>query len=208
MGECYIHHLGSVFVDYALTGRIQRTLGNRHQWLTPHNCYPAKGDDRWINIAVSSDEEWRALRRVMGDPDWAKDPRYATCLGRLRHCEEMDRNIAAWTKERDRFEVQERLQQAGVAAYVVTDVADQYRDPQLRYRDYFRRITHPESGEHEYPFQFWKVSDTPWEVRHTAPLLGEDNPYIYRDLLGVTEGRYKEMEATGHIGMDYAPHIP
>jgi hypothetical protein len=52
------------------------------------------------------------------------------------------------------------------------------------------------------------VSDTPWEVRHTAPLLGEDNPYIYRDLLGVTEGRYKEMEATGHIGMDYAPHIP
>ena len=63
---------------------------------------------RWITIAVTSDEEWRALAGAMGDPAWASDSRYDSAEGRLADQDELDRRIGEWTAPQDCFELMER----------------------------------------------------------------------------------------------------
>ncbi len=210
MAENYIHHLGSTFVDYAMNRRVQRTTGNRHPFLAPHGCYRCKGDDRWVTIAVRSDEEWRALRRAMGPSEegWARDRRFADGYRRLRNQDELDRRIEGWTCRHTPKAIQERLQRAGVAAGAVMDIADIFNDEHLRQRGFFQRIDHPEAGSHDYPVALWQMSSSRFEVRQTPPLLGEHNEYVYRQLLATPEGVYRRLVAEGHIGMEYAPDIP
>ncbi|MEE9284209.1 MAG: CoA transferase [Dehalococcoidia bacterium] len=208
MAENYIHHLGSTFLDYAMNGRVQRTTGNRHPFLSPHGCYRCQGEDRWVTIVVSSDEEWRALRQAMGDPVWARDRRFADGYCRRRNQDELDRRIEAWTRRQTAQEVQERLQQAGVAAGAVLDIAQCFHDRHLRQRGFFQRIDHPDAGVHDYPVGLWQMSESRFEVRQPPPLLGEHNEHVYRELLAFREEDYRRLEAAGHIGMDYASEIP
>ena len=87
------------------------------------------------------------------------------------------------------------------------DVADCYNDPHLQARGYFEEVTHPEAGTHLYPGMFFQYSETPLGIVRHTPLLGEHNEYIYKELLGKSDAEYVELEKTGHIGMDYAPHV-
>ena len=55
-----------VTMEYVMNGRIRLRMGNRDEIMAPHGCYPCKGEDKWVAIAVSTDEEWRALCKVYG----------------------------------------------------------------------------------------------------------------------------------------------
>ena len=68
-------------------------------------------------------------------------------------------------------------------------------------------IDHPEIGVHMYPSTTFQMSRTPFLVQKPPVRLGEDNDYIYRDVLGLSEEEYDHLKALGQIGMDYAPHI-
>ena len=208
MTEMFLHHVGHAYVDYALNGRVQRTTGNRHPSMAPHGCYPCKGEDRWVTIAVGTDEQWLSLRKAMGDPAWARDAKFADGYRRQRHQDELDEGIEAWTREREHVEAQRLLQEAGVPAGAVLDDAEIFEDPHLRERGFFRTVRHPEAGTHDYGFQFYKLSKTPVESRRPAPLLGEHNERYYRELLAVGEEEYRRLEAEGQIGMDYGPEMP
>ena len=94
-------------------------------------------DNRWCAVAVFTEEEWRGLKRALGNPAWAEDERFATLAGRLENREELDRLIAAWTREHTAEEVMSRLQKNGVAAGIVQDAADLAKDPQLKARGFF-----------------------------------------------------------------------
>ncbi|HAL47883.1 MAG: CoA transferase [SAR202 cluster bacterium] len=208
LAENVLHLLGPSFLDYSMNDRVSGSLGNRHPGAAPHGCYRAAGDDRWVNIAITTDDEWTGFREALGDPDWAKDAQFAAAAGRLENQDELDRHIEAWTSELDRYEVTRRLQEHGVPSGPVMNEADAYDDPHLQSRGYFEEVTHPETGTHRYPGMFFKFSETPLGIRRPAPLLGEHNEYVYKDLLEYTDEEYAEFERTGHIGMDFAPHVP
>jgi crotonobetainyl-CoA:carnitine CoA-transferase CaiB-like acyl-CoA transferase len=91
-----------------------------------------RGQDRWIAIAVTSDEAWRALVGAMGDPAWATAQALASLDGRLAELDTIHEQIATWTAGFDDYELAERLQSAGVAATPVLNVADLLRDPHYR----------------------------------------------------------------------------
>ncbi len=99
------------------------------------------------------------------------------------------------------------LQAEGVAAGPVMDERDCYRDPHLGEREFFERVDHPECGVHLYPGAPWKMSGTPCHIRKPPCRLGEDNEYVYKSLLGVSDREYEELERDGHIGMDFDPSI-
>jgi crotonobetainyl-CoA:carnitine CoA-transferase CaiB-like acyl-CoA transferase len=82
-----------------------------------------------------------------------------------------------------------------------------FNDPHLEDRDFFVSITAPEVGTYLYPSTTFKMSKTPFEVRKPSVRLGEDNDYVYRDVLGLSEEEYDRMKALGHVGMDYAPDV-
>jgi len=205
--ETAVPQLGEIIMDYTMNGRVQGALGNRDPQGAVQGCYRCLGDDRWICITIRTDEEWQGFCRAIGNPEWARDERFSDALGRWRNHDELDRGIEEWTSKRDRFEAMHVLQRQGVAAGPVEFPDDAYNDPQMNDRGFFERINHPECGTHLYPGLLWRTARTPNSVRRHAPRLGEDNEYVYKKVIGVTDEEYAELEAEGHIGMDFVPDL-
>lgn len=206
--ENYIPFLSEFVMDYTMNGRVWQQMGNDHWWLAPHNAYPCQGADRWVTIACRNDAEWAALCTVMGRDDLRTDVRFADMSARHEHRRALDDEIAAWTRPRDPHWVTERLQAVGIPAGVVLHESELLRDPHLAARGYWQEVEHPEAGTSMQVGRLWQASETPHPVPRHAPLLGEDNEYVYRELLGYTAAEYDALEAAGHIGTEYGADVP
>ena len=71
------------------------------------------------------------------------------------------------------------LQESGVPAGVVQTCEDLLSDPQLKHRQHFRQLEHPEIGLHSYHAPAYKLSRTPCDIKRPGPCLGQDNRYVY-----------------------------
>jgi crotonobetainyl-CoA:carnitine CoA-transferase CaiB-like acyl-CoA transferase len=200
--ENVMQHIGELFLDASRTGRTHGTLGNRHATRAPQGVYPCRGDDRWLALSIGTDAEWAGLRRAMGDPAWAADPRFATCAGRREHHDEIDAGISAWTSPCDDIELFHRCQAEGVPAGPVLGERDLYADPHLRARGFFRENTAADAGTHEYPAHLWHWTgpDMRWEP---IAAMGDDNEYVYKEVLGLSDEEYAALDAEGHLSPDY-----
>ncbi len=204
--ETGIGLLGPVLLDVTVNGRVTRGLGyptgNRleHPEAAPHGIYPARGEDRWVAIAVFTDEEWERFADVIGRPAWAHDERFATRRSRWANQDALDKHVAAWTVLRDRYEVTKLLQDAGVRAGAVQTAEDlNEADPQLEHRGVFFEMDHPVIGEARFegvPIRFSALGADNWR---SGPLLGEDNDYVFKKLLGVGDDEYASLTAAGVI---------
>lgn len=192
--------IGEAVLGYALNKKIPPRLGNRHPIYAPHGCYRCKGDDKWVVIAVSTEEEWRALAKVIGSPDWIKDERFIDHTGRRKNQDELDGMIEAWTSQYTHYEVMHLLQKAGVPGGAVLDAAELISDEHLRERDFFWEMDHPEVGPRKYCALPIKLSHTPAQKRRAAPCMGEHNEYVLGDLLGLTRAEIDQLEENGIVG--------
>ena len=96
--ESFIPHMGEAVLEYGMTGRPRARRGNRHPDMAPHGVYPCEGEDEWIALAVRTESEWRAACVAMGAPALADDARFDTLDARLANHDELDANIADWTR--------------------------------------------------------------------------------------------------------------
>ena len=206
--ENFVPLMGEFTMDYTMNGRVWEKMGNDHFFLAPHNVYRCQGEDRWVTIAVRHEQDWAALCRVMANEELAHDPRFADMAARHANRRELDAIIGQWTAPREPYWVMHRLQQEGVPAGVVMSEADAYEDRQHEARGFWQRITHPEAGTHRQVGRAWRASGTAYPPPRHAPLLGQDNEYVYRDLLGFSESEYRRFEQEGHIGMEYDSSVP
>jgi crotonobetainyl-CoA:carnitine CoA-transferase CaiB-like acyl-CoA transferase len=181
--------IGSALLDLTANQTEVRPHGNRsdHVPAAPYNCYPCLGDDRWCAIAIFEEHEWEALCKIMGDPSWAKDNIFSTMVERKRHEDELDKHIEKWTINQRAEEIVQCLQEANVSSGIVQNAEDLASDPHLLARSFFKEINHPTLGTtttDRCPILFKGTNEGPWKP---SPLLGEDNQYIYRELLGLSE---------------------
>jgi len=144
--EAAIHFLEPAVLDDTANERTTGRSGNRHPAAVPHNAYPCEGDDRWVAIAVHTDEEWQALCRVMGNSKLADDLRFKSFLSRKENEKELDAIIGKWTENYLTKEVMLLLQNAGVPAGIVSSSQDLFEDPQIRHRNHYVRMAHKEIG--------------------------------------------------------------
>ncbi|MEE8374215.1 MAG: CoA transferase [Dehalococcoidia bacterium] len=186
--------LGDKVLGYQMESSRPPRVGNRHYSMAPHNCYPCRGENKWIAIAVASDEEWSALCVAMGDPLWAKDERFSSQLDRRGSQDELDRRIGEWTLRHDHIELMHVLQNHGVAAGAVLDQSEVMSDPHLKERNCYVEIDHPETGVRPYARSPWNMSKTPKREWRQAPLLGEHNRYVLGELLGLSDREIAELE--------------
>jgi crotonobetainyl-CoA:carnitine CoA-transferase CaiB-like acyl-CoA transferase len=200
--ETVIPHLGEAIMDYTMNKRVREPLGNRHPSMAPHGVYRCRGDDKWVVIAVSSEEEWQGLCRAIGNPTWTTEERFLTALGRLEHQDELDRYVEAWTSTHDNYEVMCIMQKEGVAAGPVLDQRDALHDPQLASRGFFEVVSHREAGTHLYPGMLWKMSGTPLSIRKPPPCLGEHNEYVFKNVIGMSDEEIADLEKGQVIGGD------
>ena len=188
-------------MDYSLNGRVQGSRGNHDiHGASPNEAFPCAGTDRWISISVTSDEEWLALCDVLGADDLAEDNRFRSVLGRQQHQDEVERRIAEYTRTHNAEALMHLLQARGVAAGAVLSSADILDDPHFADRGYFRWVDHEHTMRSRWPGPFYRLSETPLEIRRPPASLGQDNDYVYKTVLGYSGSEYEEIKAQGHIG--------
>ena len=201
--EAALHATETMILDYTVNGREQQALGARHPEYAPHGTYrcAARGadDDRWIAIACTTDEEWRALVEAAGHPEWAADARFGTRFDRLSNQDQLDALIGGWTRNQQAEALMQALQAAGVPAGVVQTPEDLRNDPQLEHRGHFWMLDHPTMGRRAYDGPSFRLSETPANLHKAAPLLGEDNEYVWKNVAGLGDEEYVELLIDGAL---------
>ena len=116
LSEGTICHIGEYIAAHSRTGLQPPRSGNSHPDHAPYGVYPALGDDEWVAICVTSDEQWKALCEVVGSPELANDPRFVERSARRRNSSLADAVVSEWTVVRDGASVAAALQSVGIAA--------------------------------------------------------------------------------------------
>jgi crotonobetainyl-CoA:carnitine CoA-transferase CaiB-like acyl-CoA transferase len=132
----------------------------------------------------------------MGEPDWSKDPKFATLLGRKQNEEELDRLIGEWTSTLSPEEVMTKLQSVGVEGAIVKNPEEMYNDPHLKHY-LWAEMEHAEIGKYHLQVPSFKLSRTPVQLRRPGPLLGEHNEYVYMNLAGFSREEYEQLQQEG-----------
>lgn len=115
--ECGVGSIGPLLLAGILNGNRPERIGNRSTKVAPQGCYPCAGKDQWCAISVENDDQWQALARTLGDKLLAEAEHLRTLAKRIRHHDEIDARISAWTRSRDAIEVERALRAAGVTAH-------------------------------------------------------------------------------------------
>lgn len=191
--EALSQMFGEAFVKAAKGIRELRS-GNLRSDMSPHDCYRCRGEDRWIAIAVRTDEEWRRLCETMGCGWLADDPRYLTLEARKANQEQLDREIESWTRQMDAHEAVRLLQEARLAASVVNNARDLVEDTHLAERGFFQRGIDLEGRACDFPGLPWRASGASRNTGHPAPQLGEHNREVLGGLLGLSEAQIEELQ--------------
>lgn len=192
--------MGEPIIDYGMNKRLWPRQANRHPSMAPHGCYRCSGEDEWVTIAVSSDEEFKVFCETIGKDEWAQDERFAHALSRSKNQDDLDRLIEEWTIGRDHYEVMRLLQGAGIPSGPVLSQEELLSDPHLKERGFFQKLTKPEVGTHPYPGLYAGFSKTPGRIRWPSPSLGQHNEYVLGEILGMSEEEITELADKEIIG--------
>ena len=192
--EVVMQMVGPAYMDYVLNGRSGGPKSNEHPLaaMAPHGVFRCKGDDRWISIVVGSDEEWHSLLAALNHPEWLKVSEFATREQRLAHIDTLHALLGEWTAQFDDRELAALLQSHGVAATPVLNVGDLLDDPHYVARKTFIEVEHPLGFRETIYGSYVKLSRSEVEVR-PGPMIGQDNDYVFRELLGLSEERYRQL---------------
>ncbi len=198
--ESTLNFTDTFIFDYLVNQRPGKPFGNRSPYAAPHGVYRCKGDDQWCTIAVFTEKEWTAFCSVINKDALAQDEKFATLRNRITNANELDRVINEWTGMRTAWEVMELMQAAGVASGVVESVEDLlHRDPQLKERGHWIKLVHPEAGEMTVEDWAFKLSNVPTLHWEHAPLLGEHNDFVFKEILNMPEEEINELIIRGVI---------
>src|SRR5207244_3260444 len=163
------HFLAPALLDHQLSGRVAGREGNRSDHAAPHGAYPCAGEDRWIALSVSGEDEWGAFCTALGHPEWPADPRFASHAARIAAADALGR--------------MDRLQSAGIAAGVVQSCLDLHADPVLAGWGFFQWLEHPARPAAPYEGHSLRLDETPGRLRWAAPRLGEHTALVLREVL-------------------------
>jgi crotonobetainyl-CoA:carnitine CoA-transferase CaiB-like acyl-CoA transferase len=191
--EAGIWSLSPWLLRYVGSDRATERRGNRHEWAAPHGVFPCAGDDRWVAIAVWTNEEWARLAAIIG----VDDPALASASARVANVEAVEAAVERWTATRDALTVAEELQSAGLEAVPVQDFGDCFADPQLAHREHFEPREHPNLGPGSYERNGFRMQGVPSAYGRSSPLLGEHTRDVLASLLGLDEAELDRLDAAG-----------
>jgi benzylsuccinate CoA-transferase BbsF subunit len=198
--ETSLHFLAPEVLQVEAGGPVPTRTGNRALDAAPQGAYPCAGEDHWCAIAVETNEQWQALRRALGDPEWARASALDETAGRLAQHDAIDARLAEWTRSQDPRKVMEALLEAGVPAGVVQRSSDLLADPQYRHRGFWRQYEHPEIGLSPYPGPASRIAGYDAGARDRDPLFNEHTVEVLSEILGMSDEEIANGFASGAIG--------
>jgi formyl-CoA transferase len=166
----------------------------------PSGMYPSKGGgpNDYVYLMVINSRNWDTLCALMERTDLLDDERFATPALRRQHADELFEEIAAWTRQYEKFEAMHILQRAGVPASAVYDTADLFTDPHLHERGFIHRIQHPVEGEVTILGQPFRLSESHVDIT-PAPTLGQHTRDVLAQDLGLSDAEIEALRADGVV---------
>jgi formyl-CoA transferase len=196
--EAVLALMEAVLPEWELAGYQRQRTGSVLPGAVPSNVYPTR-DGQEILIAANRDTVFARLAEVMGRPELAADPRYATNEARGERQAELDSLVGGWAATLDAEELLGRLADAGVPAGRIYQTKDMLTDPHFAARQAIVRLAHPELGDFPVQNVAPRLSETPGSVRSLGPELGAHNDEIYCGLLGVDTAELDRLRAEGIV---------
>jgi formyl-CoA transferase len=174
--------------------------GNRSPSAAPSNIYRCRpfGPNDYAFIHTANQDMWKALTRVLGQPELADDPRFAQRADRVKNVDELEAIVEAWTGKRTKHEVMDLLGKAGVPCGAVLDSDEVMNNEHLRGRGMIVDVDHPQRGKMSVPGSPIRMSASPTEIKR-APLLGEHNAEVYGRFLKLSEADLAVLRKDGVV---------
>jgi crotonobetainyl-CoA:carnitine CoA-transferase CaiB-like acyl-CoA transferase len=185
--------LGAAYLEYFVNGREPEPQGNFSATAAPHGVYRCKGDDRWCVIAVQTEEEWTRFCELADHREWLTDHRFADLPARIVYRQELDYWIEHWTSNYTPHQVMIMLQREGIAAAVVQNAEDLYRDPHLRERGFAREVFHPQVGWLTRVGPSVRMTEAGFVPGGKAHAAGQDNEAVLGELLGMSSAEIRDL---------------
>jgi len=192
--EAVLAMMESLITEYDKAGYIRERTGAILPKIAPSNVYSTQ-DGEMVLIAANQDTVFTRLAEAMGQPELAKDPRYATHTARGEHQAQLDALIGAWAGRNSRAEILRLLEKFGVPGGLIYRAPEMLADPHFAAREAIVSVPHPDFGTLKMQNVAPKLSETPGSVRSPSPKMGEHNEAIYRGLLGLSEERVQQLQA-------------
>ena len=188
-------------LEFTAYGEKLQRSENRGPVSAPQGVYGCRGEDAYVAIAVSNDEQWAGLRRLLGEPGWATKPELDTAAGRRARHDEIDAELSAWLADQAAADAVESLLSAGVPAAEVINAHDIMPNAQLEARNFYQVMDHPVTGPTRYPGFPMNFSVLGSQLhRSPPPLLGQDNETVLRDRLGLGDEEIAGLRERKVIG--------
>ena len=189
--------LGPQLTAYDLLGQLQQRTGSRSTHNAPRNVYRT-ADGRHVAVSSSATSIAARVMRLVGRPDLADEPWFATGHGRVDHADEIDAAVAAWIAARSRADVLAAFEQAEAAAAPVYDAADILADPHLRETGAIETVQDDELGPIVMTGPIARLSVTPAEIRFAGGPHGADTDQVLSEL-GLTAAERERLRSEGVI---------
>ena len=173
--------LENFVVTKTLTGVAPSRNGNANLGSAPFNSYRTK--DGYVTIAVANNSLFQKLTGAMGREDLLENPLYKENYQRKANEDQLNLEVEKWTIERTTHEICEILDKAGVPVGPILTIDDLIADPHLKEREMLVDIDHPILGSITYPGNPIKMSESSAVAFERAPLLGEHQEYVLKDIL-------------------------
>jgi crotonobetainyl-CoA:carnitine CoA-transferase CaiB-like acyl-CoA transferase len=197
MEEAAYATLTSQFEAYWLSGKVHPRTGNSSHGRVPINVYPAKDGYVAMNLAV--EEHWHSLLKAMGRDDLGDDPRFQNNAARVKHREETDSLIAAWTRTLGKMEIFAIAKRHRIPLAPVRDVDEVMHDPHMHERGFLADIVHDEIGPITVPNTPLRVHGADPVESLPSPKLGQHNDEVYGGWLGLSAAEIAELKCDGVI---------
>jgi crotonobetainyl-CoA:carnitine CoA-transferase CaiB-like acyl-CoA transferase len=151
----------------------------------PRSIFPCA--DGYVFVTLP-DFKWPEITRMIGRPDLAENSDFATVSGRFAHLEEVELALVPWLITRTKEEIFREMQSRGMDWAALFDTAELLANEHYRERGFWHELEHPAVGKLTYPGPHYRFSETAWDLRRPAPMLGQHNAEVFSDLGVDAEG--------------------
>ncbi|MFF8532840.1 formyl-CoA transferase [Streptomyces sp. NPDC015532] len=159
-------------------------------------CAPG-GPNDYVYVIVQP-TGWKPITRLIGRPELAEDPGWATPQARLPRLAKMFQLIEEWTTTLPKWQVLEKLNAESIPCGPILSTKEIIEDASLAANDMVVEVEHPERGSYVTVGSPLKLSDSPVDIT-ASPLLGEHNEEIYIGELGLGDEELRLLKSGGVI---------
>jgi crotonobetainyl-CoA:carnitine CoA-transferase CaiB-like acyl-CoA transferase len=184
-------------INYFLSGKIPRRMGNAHSNMVPYQVFRCKEGD--IIIAVGNDSQYVSFCKVIDRPALAEDPQYSTAAQRNRNREALIFQVAEAMRARTMDDWVTLLKAANVPCGPIHNMKQVFEDPQVTHREMKLSLPHGAGVQAPGVANPIRLSETPIRYTRSAPTLGEHNHAVLGNRLGMSNERLAELKEKGVV---------